>query len=164
MSDGVLSPSGPTWPFDPNGLWQAWWRSMNLFAPLSGDVNQTIDAALVRTLADQLGFVNINTTAAGDPDLERRITEQVASYGRQLGRILDALDVVIRNERFDDAPPEDRHALEQFKALRAEIEAVKKRAAAESIDRLVTEVRTLRRDPDGNREALRRLREALADR
>lgn len=136
---------------------------MNLFAPLSGDVNQTIDAALVRAVGDQLGFVNINTTAAGDPDLERRITEQVASYGRQLGRILDALDVVIRNDRLDDATPEDRHALEQFGALRTEIEAVKNRATAEGIDRLVAEVRTLRRDPEANQDALRRLRDALAD-
>jgi Tetratrico peptide repeat len=163
MSDGALSAAGAARPFDPAGLWQAWWRSLNLFAPLSGDVDQTIDAALVRAVGDQLGFVNINATAAGDPDLERRITEQVASYGRQLGRILDALDVVIRNARLDDAAPEDRHALDQFNALRTEIEAVKKRAVAENIDRLVAEVRTLRRDPEANRDALRRLREALGD-
>jgi hypothetical protein len=45
--------------------------------------------------------------------------------------------------------------------MREEIEAVKERAVAADVDRLVAQVRRLRRDPETNREALSRLRQAL---
>jgi hypothetical protein len=67
---------------DPVAQWRDWWRSVGVFGPLSGDVTQTIDPTLFRAVGDQVGFINVNTSAAGDPALERRITEQVASYGR----------------------------------------------------------------------------------
>jgi hypothetical protein len=113
-------------------------------------------------MADQLGFININTSRAGDPELERRITEQVASYGRQLGKILDALDVPIRaDSRPDLRRKDDQAKLEELQSLRAEVEAVKARTAADRLDQLVSDVRALRADPDANADALRRLREAL---
>jgi len=148
--------------FDPADAWKAWWGSFGLRAPLSGDVTQSIDAGFVRTMADQLGFININTSRAGDPELGRRITEQVASYGRQLGKILDALDVPIRaDSRPDLRRKDDQAKLEELQSLRAEVEAVKARTAADRLDQLVSDVRALRADPDANAEALRRLHEAL---
>jgi len=147
--------------FDPADAWKAWWGAFGLRAPFSGDVTESIDAAFVRTMADQLGFININTLRAGDPELERQITEQVASYGRQLGQILDALDVLIRADSRPALPPEDWQALAKLQSLRVEVEAVKARAAADRLDQLVSDVRALRADPDANADALRRLREAL---
>jgi hypothetical protein len=148
-------------PIDPLALWQAWWRFFGPRAPLSGDVSQAIDASLLHAIGDQLGFININTTRSGDPQLEQRITEQVASYGRQLGWIIDALDVLIRNDRPMGLTPDDASALDQLTALRAEIEAAKERTARERVDRVVPDIHTLRQDPEANREELRRLREAL---
>jgi hypothetical protein len=83
-------------------------------APLSGDVTQAIDTSLIRSFGEQLGFININTTGAGDAQLERRIVEQVASYGRQLGGVLDAVGVLIRHDIAGELPPEDRRALERL--------------------------------------------------
>jgi hypothetical protein len=142
-------------------LWAAWLRPWGIHAPLSGDVTQDIETSLVRSLSDQLGLVNISLTGAGDPALERRIVEDVASYGRQLGRVLDALDVLIRHASPAEYPPDDRRALDALRSLREEVEGVKRRAASAELDRLVDGVRALRRDPEANRAALDRLEDAL---
>jgi hypothetical protein len=162
----VDEPSGQSggagdWPRDVAALWEAWLRPWGLRAPLSGDVSQDIETSLIRSFGEQLGFININASQAGDPELERRIVEQVASYGRQLGRVLDALDVLIRHGAPRELSAQDQRKLEELRALREEVEAVKARAAAARIDRLVGAVRALRSDPDANRDALGRLRDAL---
>ena len=148
-------------PTNPLAFWQALWQSFSPRAPLSGDVSQAIDNSLLRAFGDQLGFININTSRSGDSQLEQHITEQVASYGRQLGWIVDALDVLIRNGKPLALTPLDASALDQLTALRADVEAAKERAARERSDRLVADILTLRQDPEANGEQLRRLREAL---
>lgn len=150
------APAGAV-PMDPFALWQAWGRFAS-HAPLSGNVMQAFHTSLLHAVGDQLGFININTTQSGDPQLEQRITNQVASYGRQLGWIVDALDVLIRN-RQPSTPltPNDTDALEQLTALHTEVEAAKGRDARERIDRVVADIRTLKQDP----QAKQRLREAL---
>lgn len=156
------TPEGQGWP-DPRELWQSWLRAFGLRAPLSGDVTQAIDTSLVRGIGDQLGFININTSRSGDPELERRIVEQVASYGRQLGRVLDALDVLIRRDAGEQADPKDELALNELQRLRAEIATTKERSAADQVDRLVSQIHALRQDPAENDAALRRIRQALDD-
>lgn len=71
--------------------WQAWLSMFGLRAPLSGDVTQDITSSI----GGQLGLLNINATRAGDPGLEQRIITQVASYGRQLGRLIDHVDRIV---------------------------------------------------------------------
>jgi hypothetical protein len=34
----------------------------------------------IKSLSDQTGFININNVRAGDPEVERRVIEDVASY------------------------------------------------------------------------------------
>lgn len=152
-----------TWPLDLLRAWQAWWRALGFRAPLSGDVTQAIDTSLIRSIGDQLGFININETSTADPALEHRIVTQVASYGRQLGRLVEAVDVLVRRQAGEELDAGDRHALARLHALREQVDAVKQRAAEESVDRLVAQVRALGRNPEANRDALRRLREALGE-
>jgi hypothetical protein len=161
MSDTDPAPPGsPPWPLDPFVLWEAWTRSLELHAPLSGAVNQAIEASLARSLG-QLGLINITTTRAGDPDLERRIVEQVASYGRQLGWVLEAVDALVRAQRGETLDVDDERALHQLGRLRAEVDELKRRAAAERVDQLVAHIRLLRSAPEANAEALASLRQAL---
>ena len=83
--------------------------------PLGGDVTQWIRTSWIKSLSDQTGFININNVRAGDTELERRIIEDVASYGRQLGRMMEALDVVIGHLRLGegkDLTADERHALQ----------------------------------------------------
>jgi hypothetical protein len=161
MTDSVDKANGAPAPRDWVELWRDWWRAAGVRGPLSGDVDQVFDAALIRTVGDQLGFLNINTTRAGDPELERRITEEVASYGRQLGDVLDALDVLIRADGHGGLSAPDRAALRKVTALRADIERLKLRASTERVDRLVADIEAVRRDAVAESDAVARLRRAL---
>ncbi|MFN9252429.1 MAG: hypothetical protein ACK6BL_00510 [Holosporaceae bacterium] len=46
----------------------------------------------------QFGLININYTASRDPQMEKTIITNVASYGRQLGRIMDVLNLLIEKD------------------------------------------------------------------
>jgi hypothetical protein len=120
--------------------------------PFTGDVTQSINPlSLWVKGGQQLGFVNINASSAGDPQLERDIVEGVASYGRQLGRVIDALDVLVSHlpegERLT-SPEKD--ALHAFGDLVAHIEAAKSDAGDPALtmarlDRTIESVQGLRR-------------------
>jgi hypothetical protein len=140
-------------------------------APLSGDVTQAINpwSWWLGSLSQQTGFININAAASGDPRLERRIVEEIASYGRQLGWIIEALEVLI--ERADTAGlgPLERGAFAQIGDLAARIEALKDAPRSASVlradlERAIEEVRALEsRDRRAYRELVARLREAFPE-
>ena len=66
------------------------------FWPLSGDVEQDIlPWTWWLRFVSQWGLVNINLGRTAAPDVERQILERVGSYGRQLGRVSEALQAVI---------------------------------------------------------------------
>lgn len=124
--------------------------------PLSGDVLQTINPwtwwikSMSQSVSQVTGLININNMASADPDKERRIVQDVASYGRQLGRIVDALDVVVgRIEQADDLTGDERIPLQQFSDLVRQIEQVKgdkasARLTLAAIHRLIDDIRALR--------------------
>jgi hypothetical protein len=91
------------------------------------------------------------------------VVEQVASYGRQLGWVVDALDVLVRARRDEEAEPGDEAALDQVQKLRDQVEALKRREAAERVDALVEQIRLLNSEPQANAPALDKLRAALAE-
>jgi hypothetical protein len=136
--------------------------------PLSGDVTQAINpfSWWIRS-GQQAGFVNINLSRTGDPDLERRIVEEVASYGRQLGRIVEALDVVVARLPADGYTADERDALRAFSELAGRIAAVKEqdrpaRLTLAGLDRLLADVQALRRrDRALYKEMVARIRAAF---
>lgn len=67
-------------------------------APLSGDVIQAINPWqwVWNASGGQYGLVNINLGRSSDPDLEQTILDEVGSYGRQLGRIGDVVEILLR--------------------------------------------------------------------
>jgi hypothetical protein len=91
--------------------------------PLSGDVSQLINPFLLffRAIGSQFGLVNINLGKSADPDMEQRILEDVGSYGRQLGRIGEALGVLIAQA--ERTAPEIA-AAPAIKALRCQLEEI----------------------------------------
>jgi hypothetical protein len=139
--------------------WQAWLAMFGLRAPLSGDVTQDI----APSIGGQLGLLNINATRSGDPELEQRIITEVASYGRQLGWLVEAVDALARRQPRRDLGEVDIRALDQLHKLAKQIAVVKEQAALDQIDHIVAEVHALSRDPEANAEAIRRVREALPE-
>lgn len=66
------------------------------FWPLSGDIRQDIlPWTWWLRFFGQWGLVNVNLGRTAAPDVERRILDEVGSYGRQLGRVSEALQAVI---------------------------------------------------------------------
>lgn len=77
--------------------------------------------------AAQVGLVNITLGATKHPEVERAILDEVGSYGRQLGRIGDALEVLIDHFDAKGLTREERDALAILKGDLAEIRKVKGR-------------------------------------
>ena len=67
--------------------------------PLSGNVNQAIWTAFMSPLNGQYGLININLGESSDPDVEKQVLAEVGSYGKQLGRMSDALAVLVKHFR-----------------------------------------------------------------
>jgi hypothetical protein len=100
--------------------------------PLSGDVSQWINPSWwLGSFGQQLGFININEVSSGDPRVERHVVEDVASYGRQLGWISEALEAVVgcvRDAGLTEKLTDDqRLALDRLDSLVERVRRVKDR-------------------------------------
>jgi hypothetical protein len=136
--------------------------------PFSGDVTQAINpwSWWIRG-SQQAGFININTSRTDDPDMERRIVENVASYGRQLGRIVEVVQVLVAQLPTGELTPAERDAVRSFTEMAERIAAVKDAAAAApptvaKLDRFIADIEGLRStDPDRYRDLVDRIRTAF---
>lgn len=91
--------------------------------------------------------VNYNNSSA--PEIERDVLQQ-HSYGRQLGRLMDAVCVLA--ERLPAAARSDKRIAE-FETLAREIEHIKENARLPRIERLQKEMEALRHEePDAYEE------------
>ena len=100
-----MSASSYTWPF-------------NLFAP--GNLNQPI--------LPGWSFAGVNVNYAGNPDVEKDVVEKVASFGKQLGIITDAVLALA------DGKPKGDKALTRLKQIAAKIEELKDQNKASLAD------------------------------
>jgi hypothetical protein len=85
--------------------------------PLSGDVTQTF---------------NINVGESSDPSIERDAICK-ASYGMQLGRIGDAVLVLLKHANFAGLSADDEKAIDDLKRMLHDIARVKQRHGAKHI-------------------------------
>ena len=96
--------------------------------PLSGNVTQSINpwTWFFNPVGSQIGLINIDLGQSSNPAVEEEILTDVASYGRQLGRIEDALLVLLAHFRPErPLTAEEEAAIGAFKAIVEEIAAVK---------------------------------------
>ena len=105
--------------------------------PLSGDVVQSINPFTAFMTGGQLGLININLGQSSDPEVEADVLSDVATYGKQLGRIGDALAVLIAHfhpRRPLDAKEKavDRRAQEMLDKI-ADVKERRNRAARHSL-------------------------------
>jgi hypothetical protein len=92
----------------------------------------------------QFGFINIDLGDTAESDLERKLLDRVGSYGRQLGRIGDALEVILKHVKLGDLKPEEQDALDILKGQLASVRQVKaeRRASAPAGATAETQTRT----------------------
>jgi hypothetical protein len=98
--------------------------------------------------------LNINSRNSSSPQTEAAVVAK-HSYGRQLGRISDALHALIV-ERHGERPLQEPYA--EFLALRREIEEVKRDSAQARLEQIEADLDLLKREDTA---AYVRLREAL---
>lgn len=118
--------------------------------PLSGPVTQTW-GWWIKSMSQQTGFININNVQSGNPQLEQRIVEEVASYGRQLGWIMEALDVVVRRADMKGRTADDDKALRTLTDFVALVETMK--GESSGVERMLDGLRVLK---DNDRPAYER--------
>jgi hypothetical protein len=96
--------------------------------PLSGDVVQSINpfTAFFSPIGSQLGVVNINLGQSSDPDVEQEVLSDVGTYGKQIGRIGDALIVLLAHFH-PETPlkPEETAAIDALKDMLNKVADVK---------------------------------------
>ena len=98
--------------------------------PLSGDVTQSIHpwTAIFSPSGGQFGLINITLGQSSAPEIEADVLTDVAGYGKQLGRIGDVIEVLLKRLPGNaELNPEECAAIDAFEKMRAEIEAVKRR-------------------------------------
>ncbi|HEU0133402.1 MAG TPA: hypothetical protein VFR28_01145 [Allosphingosinicella sp.] len=79
----------------------------------------------------QFGLVNVNLGQTPRPDIEQKVLDEVGSYGRQLGRIGDAIEVLIDHVKLDGLSREEADALAILKGQLAEVRKIKQRERGE---------------------------------
>ncbi len=96
--------------------------------PLSGNVTQTINPWnwVFNPVGSQVGLINIELGQSSQPAVEEEVLTDVASYGKQLGRIEEALLVLIDHFRPErDLTAAEQSAIDDFRSLAVAVAAVK---------------------------------------
>jgi hypothetical protein len=96
--------------------------------PLSGDVFQAISpwTAFMSPIGSQVGLFNVTIGQSSEPAIEADVLSDVASYGKQLGRVGDALIVLLAH--FHPKTPlttEETAAIDDLKDMLRQIADVK---------------------------------------
>ena len=92
--------------------------------PLSGDVTQSINPFTAFMTGGQFGLININLGQSSEPKVEAEVLSDVATYGKQLGRIGDALIVLLAH--FHPRQPLTADESNAIDALKEMLDAVAK--------------------------------------
>jgi hypothetical protein len=134
--------------------------------PFSGDLTQAINPwTWWLRMMSQIGFININMTESSDPAMERQIVENVAGYGKQLGRIVEVLNALFAHTVTAEWSDVQKKALDDFLDLAKDIAAVKGDYIAPTkanVDRFLDGIRHLREtDETQYGEVLGRLKKEL---
>ncbi len=119
-----------------------------------------------------MGCINIYNVESGDSEIENKIIREVASYGRQLGWIIEVLDLVLKrltvnDLRENDLTEEERATLQQFSELIRRIEEVKgasrpHKVTPENIDRVINDIRAWKeKDEITYRKIVSRIKDAF---
>jgi hypothetical protein len=106
--------------FDPFGVFRS---------PLSGDVNQRITAPWFSP--------SLTVNYAGDPEIEDRVVTEVASYGRQLGWLMEITLALAKQQALSgETLRRLEEASEEIKAIKESVHRSALDEAKRALDRL----------------------------
>ncbi|CAL4869054.1 hypothetical protein MMA231_03345 [Asticcacaulis sp. MM231] len=96
-------------------------------------------------------FFTVNESNSSAPDTERRIVSQ-DSYGRQIGRLMDVVDVLVKEAEKVNPTLKDDTRVKALEELKGRIDLAKQAAQAARQDRLIEDLLALK-DKDKDRFA-----------
>lgn len=114
-------------------------------------------------------FITYN---AADVEVENHVLGQVGSYGKQIGRMQDVLEVLVARIPKEELTPQERRVLDDFqdvvRRVRAAVAEYRPQRDAgittDDVDRLAEQLMSLERtNPEAHRRLLDRLRPAFND-
>lgn len=133
-------------------LWQWWANYLQAISPQWPGTDLSFQQPILPDWT--LAGVVINETNSSDPAMERAIVSR-QSYGKQLGRTIDALAAFINETKLVDKtqPP-----FEEFFALKKEIDDVKVDTADTRFEQTLTDLKLLKKtDEEKFKQCLRRV-------
>jgi hypothetical protein len=107
---------------------------------------------------------------SGDVAVENHVLRKAGSYGKQLGRILDVLDVLVARLPAEGVTPGEQRAVNAFRDLSRQVDAAvgdyrgprHPEPTLDDVDRLLDGLAGLKRShPAGHRSLLDRLRRGV---
>jgi len=150
MTSGSDETSAQAWPY--------WWWPGWMMDAMRASATALAPQSLVQPILPGWTFgnlISVTETNSSSPETERDIVAR-ESYGRQLGRVIDALEVLIQ-ERPKDLPASP--ALDELMRLGERIEEIKAQSMASRVKRIEADLARLKKDcPDEHR----RIASALA--
>jgi hypothetical protein len=63
-----------------------------------------------------------------NPDIEEELFEEIGTYGRQLGRLGDAVEILLKRAKLDDLSQEENDTLDDLRHQLAAVRKAKQRA------------------------------------
>lgn len=91
-------------------------------------INWPLSGAVTQTFSPWTNYLTVNLGQSSDDSLEKNVLADVASYGKQLGRIGDALIVLLRHVALppeEQLPDAERRALSDLREMLHRIADVK---------------------------------------
>ncbi|HEY5879054.1 MAG TPA: hypothetical protein VIU11_09090 [Nakamurella sp.] len=138
---------------------QGWRQFFPSLAPYW--LNQRILSSWISGGHFSLLATTVNQQATGAPEMEEQIVTRVASYGKQLGRLVEAVDVLAKHVNGDPIDADGRLALEEFKKLACEISTARERFAADRLDGILRSIIQLGRPGKVDHQSLRTIRDLV---
>lgn len=109
----------------------------------------------------QYGLVNVRYGESSAPKIERAIVEDVAGYGKQLGRLLDAVEAIAKHLEKTDSSIGKIDAIEQLHELALAIAVTKATVAGSESVSLSAFIDGLERLKESNPETFQKVKEKL---
>lgn len=119
----------------------------------------------IAPVTDWQRFINpqFNVTInEGDAALENHVLSRAGSYGKQLGRMQEVLDVLLKHATPPGLSAAERESIDKYKKTRAKVEEAVKERSERDVDDWIDKLRGLRAsDPERFDRYARRLDEFL---
>lgn len=141
---------------------------MDYNLPLSGDVSQ-FWTLWFKSLSQQTGFININNVNSGDAGTEKKIVEDVAGYGRQLGWITEVLEIILNKVKLGELTDKENVSMQQFYDFVNRVKTIKYKSPSPKIslgnlDLIISEIKALKKkDEKAYTELVTRINKAFTE-